>query len=154
MKSRSNVTSFKHPLLLGFENFDQSFEQACKQSQGYPPYNIERREEGVLRITLAVAGFGRNDLTVQAGPQNQLVVRGKRDEDPSRLYLYRGIANRQFQKIFLLADGMKVREAILEDGLIHIELEVPLRQERIQTVPIVNKSSSPLFLFKRGQKID
>ena len=141
-------TSFKHPLLLGFEAFEQTFEQVCKQSEGYPPYNIERRKEGLLRISLAVAGFRWEDLRVEV-EQNQLIIRGKHVEESDRLYLYRGIASRQFQKTFLLADGMKVHQATLEDGLIHIDLEPPIRHHRVQTIPIVNESTPPASLLKK-----
>lgn len=116
-----------NPLLLGFEEIERMIERAGKSAGGgYPPYNIERiagdgtRPE-VLRITLAVAGFTRDDLEVTL-EDKQLIVRGKAQDDKERDYLYRGIAARQFNKAFLLADGIEVRAADLENGLLAIDL--------------------------------
>ena len=147
----SGISLFKHPLALGFETFEETLDQVCKQSQGYPPYNLERLVDGILRLSIAVAGFRHEELMVQV-ERNRLLIRGKRREESTRLYLYRGIATRQFQKAFLLADGMKVRQAILEDGLIHIDLELPSRSHGTRTIPIVNKSKSAISLLKKEER--
>ncbi len=122
----SRVSIFSSPLLLGFEGIERLVERASKSAgDGYPPYNIERlvREDGVdqLRITLAVAGFARDDVEVTV-EDNQLIIRGRQKEDPERSYLHRGIAARQFQRSFVLADGMEVKGARLSNGLLAIDL--------------------------------
>ncbi len=124
----SRVSLFSSPLMLGFDELERMLDRASKTGgDGYPPYNIERmaRAEGEaerLRITLAVAGFSRDelDLTVE---ENQLVIRGRQRDDDERAYLHRGIAARQFSRAFVLADGMEVRSARLADGLLEINLE-------------------------------
>jgi HSP20 family molecular chaperone IbpA len=115
------------PLLLGFEEIERLIDRVGKAgAEGYPPYNIERlpRQDGrpeTLRITLAVAGFTRDQLEV-ALEDNQLLVRGRQDDDKSRDYLHRGIAARQFQRTFVLADGIEVGSADLSNGLLSIDL--------------------------------
>ena len=123
----TRMTMLSNPLLLGFEEIERMIERAGKSAGGgYPPYNIERivgdgtRPE-VLRITLAVAGFTRDDLDITL-EDKQLIVRGKAQDDKDRDYLYRGIAARQFNKAFLLADGIEVRAADLMNGLLSIDL--------------------------------
>lgn len=116
------LTLFDSPLFLGFDHFEKTFDRLRKSADGYPPYNIEQIGENGLRITLAVAGFTMDELDVQA-EHNQLVIRGQQREEQERMYLHRGIAARQFQKSFVLADGIEVRGASLDNGLLHIELE-------------------------------
>jgi HSP20 family molecular chaperone IbpA len=121
------MTMLSNPLLLGFEEIERMIERAGKSAGGgYPPYNIERiagdhSQAEVLRITLAVAGFTRQDLDITL-EDKQLIVRGKAQDDQARDYLYRGIAARQFSKAFLLADGIEVRAADLQNGLLSIDL--------------------------------
>ena len=119
--SRVSLTS--HPFLLGFEQLDRLVERTAKAgSDGYPPYNIEQRDEDTFRITLAVAGFAEEDLAITL-EDGHLVVRGKQPEaDTERTFLHRGIAARQFQRSFVLADRVEVSEASLECGLLHIDL--------------------------------
>jgi HSP20 family molecular chaperone IbpA len=123
------------PLLLGFEEIERLIDRASKTAgDGYPPYNIERLprnglEPERLRITLAVAGFAREDLEVSF-EENQLVIRGKQKDDVERQYLHRGIAARQFQRAFVVADGITVKVAELKDGLLSIDLEQP-QPERV-----------------------
>ena len=123
----SRMTLLSSPLLLGFEEIERLVDRVGKSgADGYPPYNIERvvRSEAapeMLRITLAVAGFSRAQLEVTIA-DNQLLVRGRQDDDKSRAYLHRGIAARQFQRTFVLADGIEVRSADLENGLLIIDL--------------------------------
>ncbi len=123
----TRMTLMSSPLLLGFEEIERLIDRVGKGgADGYPPYNIERvarSESGpeTLRIVLAVAGFRREQLEVLV-EDNQLVVRGKQEDDRSREYLHRGIAARQFQRTFVLADGIEVRSADLENGLLTVDL--------------------------------
>src|SRR5204862_7587168 len=104
-------------------------------SDGYPPYNVEQLSENELRITLAVAGFAMADLTITI-EENQLVIRGKQAADTDRIYLHRGIAARQFQRSFVLAEGIEVRGAWLDNGLLHVDLVRPNIEPRVRTIPI------------------
>ncbi|MEZ5815570.1 MAG: Hsp20 family protein [Hyphomicrobiaceae bacterium] len=123
----TRMTLMSSPLLLGFEEIERLIERVGKNgSDGYPPYNIERigrSDDGpeTLRITLAVAGFKRDQLDVLV-EDNQLIIRGKQEDDRDRQYLHRGIAARQFQRTFVLAEGIEVRAADLENGLLTIDL--------------------------------
>ena len=119
----SRISFTSHPFLLGFEQLDQLVERTAKAgSDGYPPYNIEQRDEDTFRITLAVAGFAEEDLSITL-EDGHLVIRGKQPEDDrERTFLHRGIAARQFQRSFVLADRVEVSEASLECGLLHIDL--------------------------------
>lgn len=125
----SRVSLFSAPFLLGFDAFEERFDRLAKASEGYPPYNIERaaQQEGgeTWFISIAVAGFTRNDLEVIA-EDNQLIVRGRQTEDGARQFLHRGIAARQFQRTFLLADGMRVEGAELSHGLLVITVYRPV----------------------------
>jgi HSP20 family molecular chaperone IbpA len=125
----SRIPSLSSPFLLGFEEIERALDRVSKASDGYPPYNIERvaRDEQnpeCLRITLAVAGFTRDQLDVTV-EENQLVIRGRQQDDKTRQYLHRGIAARQFQRTFVLADGMEVMGADLKNGLLSIDLIRP-----------------------------
>jgi len=125
-----------NPFLLGFEDVERLVERAAKSaSDGYPPYNIEQHGDGTYRITLAVAGFIDSDLAVTL-EDGQLIVRGRKPEDSARSYLHRGIAARQFQRSFVLADGVKVRAASLENGLLNIELNRVELEDIVKTIPI------------------
>lgn len=135
---------FGQPYLLGFDGIEQALDRAAKAAgDGYPPYNIERlsrtgTEPDRLRITLAVAGFTREQLDVTL-EENQLVVRGRQADDKARQYLHRGIAARQFQRSFLLADGMEVIGADLRDGLLSIDLARPEPERVVRRIDIVAK---------------
>jgi HSP20 family molecular chaperone IbpA len=132
----SRLSLFNSPLLLGFDHFERALDRVSKIStDGYPPYNIEQLGENALRITLAVAGFTMSDLGITV-EDNQLVVRGKQAEDTQRVYLHRGIAARQFQRSFVLAEGIEVRGARLDNGLLHIDLVRPEVETRVRTVEI------------------
>jgi HSP20 family molecular chaperone IbpA len=136
----SRVPSLSSPFLLGFDEIERVLDRVAKGADGYPPYNIERvardqdRPES-LRITLAVAGFARDQLDVTV-EENQLVIRGKQQDDKTRQYLHRGIASRQFQRTFVLADGMEVLGADLKNGLLSIDLARPEPQRTVKTVSI------------------
>ncbi len=130
---------FDSPFLLGFDHTRSLIERAAKAaSEGYPPYNVEERGEGRLRITLAVAGFAADQLSV-ALEDNQLVVTGRGDKDRTaaeRAFLHRGIAARNFVRSFVLADGMDVEGASLEHGLLHIDVLRPEPARLVREIPI------------------
>ena len=128
---------FTSPLFLGFDHLEQVLERASKNAaDGYPPYNIEQTGPTGLRITLAVAGFTMDDLQITQ-EENQLVIRGRQAEDAQgRVFLHRGIAARQFQRAFVLAEGIEVRGAWLDNGLLHIDLARPQPEARVRTIEI------------------
>lgn len=138
----TRVSVFNSPLLLGFDHFERVLDRISKSSaEGYPPYNIEQIGEDGLRITLAVAGFSMDDLTV-AIEDNQLIIRGRQaEEDASRIFLHRGIAARQFQRSFVLAEGIEVKGATLDNGLLHVDLQRPLPETRVRTIKIEKATS-------------
>lgn len=132
----SRVSLLNSPLLLGFDQFERTLEQLAKApAEGYPPYNIERIGEDMLRITLAVAGFTQDDLDITL-EDNQLTVSGRQRDDDSRVYLHRGIAARQFRRNFVLADGIEVTGAVLDSGLLHVDLRQPKPQRNIRKIEI------------------
>jgi len=136
----SRMTPFSSPLLLGFDAMEKTLERIAKGSDGYPPYNIERiaaaeNRAEALRITLAVAGFAQSDLEVTV-QENQLTIRGRQVETEDRDYLHRGIAARQFQRTFMLADGMRVLNADLKNGLLSIDLVKPEREREAKRIDI------------------
>lgn len=127
---------FDSPFLLGFDHTRNLIERAAKAAaESYPPYNVEDRGEGSLRITLAVAGFTPDQLAVTI-EDRQLTVAGKREGGGEEAFLHRGIAARGFLRTFVLADGMVVERAILEHGLLHIDLSRPEPERRVQRIPI------------------
>ena len=128
--------AFNSPFLLGFEHIERLLERSAKTAQdAYPPYNIEHLGENRLRIALAVAGFTADDLSVTV-ENNQLVIRGRQAEPEDRTFLHRGIAARQFQRAFVLAEGIEVLGAELKHGLLAIELERPEPTNVIRTIPV------------------
>lgn len=131
----SRVSMFSSPLLLGFDQFERTLDRLAKNAEGYPPYNIERIGENGLCITLAVAGFASDELAIEL-VENQLTIRGKQTDDGERVYLHRGIAARQFQRTFMLADGIEVAGARLNNGLLSIDLVRPVLEPRIRTIRI------------------
>lgn len=133
----TKLTLGSHPFLLGFEQLEQLVERTAKSdSASYPPYNIEQRSDGAYRITLAVAGFAEDDLEITV-EDRQLVVRGKQSEPSDRrVFLHRGIAARQFQRTFVLADGVEVSGASMEHGLLHIDLMRSEPEKTVQRITI------------------
>jgi len=135
----SRVSLFSAPFLLGFDTFEERLDRLAKAADSYPPYNIERVPEadGAERflISIAVAGFGASELDVVT-EDNTLVVRGRQKDDPARQYLHRGIAARQFQRSFLLADGVQVEDAILRDGMLIISVRRPRPEEVARRIEI------------------
>lgn len=140
MNTRLSV--FDSPLFLGFDHFEKTFDRLRKTaSEGYPPYNIEQTGEDGLRITLAVAGFTMDDLDIEL-ENNQLVIRGRQVDDAERIYLHRGIAARQFQRSFVLADGIVVEGASLDNGLLHIDMRRVTPESTARKIPIAGKTNS------------
>lgn len=133
----TKLTLGSHPYLLGFEQLERLLERTAKSgNEGYPPFNIEQTSESSYRITLAVAGFAERDLSITV-EDKQLVIRGRQsDEGAERVFLHRGIAARQFQRSFVLADGVEVGEALMENGLLHIDLTRAQPETVVQTINI------------------
>ncbi|MDF1872533.1 Hsp20 family protein [Vannielia sp.] len=133
----SKLNFGSHPFLLGFEQLERLVERTAKTgSEGYPPFNIEQSSENSYRITLAVAGFAEQDLSITV-EESQLVIRGRQsEEDEGRIFLHRGIAARQFQRSFVLADGVEVAGAKMENGLLHVDLMRAEPETVIQTIKI------------------
>lgn len=135
--SMTKLTLGSYPHLLGFEQLERLLERTAKSgNEGYPPFNIEQTSEGSYRITLAVAGFREQDLAITV-EDRQLVIRGRQQDDTAdRMFLHRGIAARQFQRSFVLADGVEVGEAIMENGLLHVDLTLLRPETVVQTIQI------------------
>ena len=139
----SRVPSLSSPFLIGFDQIERALDRVAKAADGYPPYNIERLaadgcEPERLRITLAVAGFTLDQLEVTV-EEKELVIRGRQQDDKSRQYLHRGIAARQFQRTFVLADGMEVQKADLKNGLLSIDLARPEPARMVRTIQIAEQ---------------
>jgi HSP20 family molecular chaperone IbpA len=136
--------AFNSPLLLGFDHLERVLDRASKSAgEGYPPYNIEQIDESRLRITLAVAGFTMDDLSVTV-EDTQLVVRGRpSDEDKERNYIHRGIGKRQFQRAFVMAEGIEITGATLDNGLLHVDLERPIQEIEVRTIKIEQPKNGP-----------
>lgn len=150
----SRMTLLNSPLMLGFEHVERTLDRVAKMSaEGYPPYNIEQLSETRMRITLAVAGFAEADLGVHRDG-DQLIVTGRQQEkgaEDGRVFLHRGIAARQFQRSFVLADGIEVDGATLADGLLHVDLTRPLPESRVQTIPIAKGGAAGRALDVEGE---
>ena len=133
----SKLTLGSYPHLLGFEQLERLLERSAKTgNEGYPPYNIEQTSDYSYRLTLAVAGFAEADLSITV-EDRQLVIRGRQSEDGAdRVFLHRGIAARQFQRSFVLADGVDVGEAVMENGLLHVDLTRAKPEQIVQTIQI------------------
>jgi HSP20 family molecular chaperone IbpA len=144
----SRLSLLSNPLLLGFDEIERLIERANKGGgDGYPPYNVERipatnGSGDLLRITLAVAGFTREDLEITL-EDSQLKIRGKQQDDKGRDYLYRGIAARQFARTFVLAEGIEVKSANLANGLLAIDLERPEPERQVRTITISDRKAQP-----------
>ena len=131
------MSIFNSPFLLGFDQFERTIDRISKlSSDTYPPYNIEQISQNSLRITVAVAGFKKNELDVSL-EGNQLQIRGnKKDEETERIFIHRGIATRQFQRNFVLADGIEVKEASMDDGLLFVDLTQPINNDQSVKIEI------------------
>ena len=133
----TKLTLASHPYMLGFEQLERLLERNAKTgNEGYPPFNIEQTSDYGYRITLAVAGFAEEDLSITV-EDRQLVIRGRQNEaDQGRIFLHRGIAARQFQRSFVLADGVEAGEAVMENGLLHVDLQRAKPEMVVQTIKI------------------
>lgn len=133
----TKLTLASYPHMLGFEQLERMLERSAKSgNEGYPPFNIEQTSERSYRITLAVAGFSEANLSITV-EDRQLVIRGRQSEDSEgRVFLHRGIAGRQFQRSFVLADGVEVGEALMENGLLHVDLTQAKPETVVQTISI------------------
>ncbi len=133
----TKMTLGAHPYLLGFERLERLMERTAKsENNGYPPFNIEQTSENSYRITLALAGFCEDDISITV-EERQLMIRGRQaEEDGERVYLHRGIAARQFQRSFVLAEGVEVAGAALENGLLHVDLNKAEPERVVQTIKI------------------
>jgi HSP20 family molecular chaperone IbpA len=131
------MSIFNSPFLLGFDQFERTIDRISKlSSDSYPPYNIEQISQNSLRITVAVAGFKKNELDVSL-EGNQLQIRGnKKDDERDRIFIHRGIATRQFQRNFVLADGIEVNEASMDDGLLFVDLTQPINNDQSVKIEI------------------
>ncbi len=148
----TRVSVFNSPLLLGFDQIERMLDRVSKASaDGYPPYNIERTGDDRLRITLAVAGFTAESLSIDV-EDNQLVIRGRHEDDTERAYLHRGIAARQFQRSFVLAEGIEVTTATLDNGLLHVDLVRPQPEPRRRSIEIRPVGSRAEALPTAGAK--
>ena len=139
----TKLTFASHPFLLGFDQLERLVERTAKNGHdGYPPYNIEQTSDWSYRITLAVAGFREDDLAITV-EDRQLVIRGRQSEDAGqRVFLHRGIASRQFQRSFVLAEGIEVVGASLDNGLLNIDLKRPMPEPKIRTIKIEQTAPS------------
>ncbi len=151
----ARTTGFNSPLLLGFDNLERILDRASKTSaEGYPPYNIEQTGKYKLRITLAVAGFSMDDLQVTV-EDNQLVIRGRtQDDDAERTFLHRGIAARQFQRSFVVADGIEIIGASLDNGLLNIDLEQYVAEPEVRKIEITKGSTNTEDAKDKPKTID
>ena len=139
----SRMSVFNSPFLLGFEQFERTIDRISKLStETYPPYNIEQISSNLLRITIAVAGFEKADLEINL-EGNQLQIKGfKKEENDERIFLHRGIATRQFQRNFVLAEGIEVEGASMENGLLSVDLSQPINSEESKKIEIKDSSKS------------
>lgn len=156
----TRLSLFDSPMFLGFDQLEQTFDRLRKSAgEGYPPYNIEQIGENGLRITLAVAGFTMDDLDIEI-ENNQLIIRGRQEDDPERMYLHRGIAARQFQRSFVLAEGIEVLGATLDNGLLHIDMQRVVPESKAKKISISapegtktnGKSSAKAIDVETGKK--
>jgi HSP20 family molecular chaperone IbpA len=133
----TKLTLASYPHMLGFEQLERVLERSAKSgNEGYPPFNIEQTNDRSYRITLAVAGFAEEDLSITV-EDRQLVIRGRQtDDSEGRVFLHRGIAGRQFQRRFVLADGVEVGEALMDNGLLHVDLTQAKPETVVQTINI------------------
>lgn len=144
----TRLSLFNSPFLLGFDQLERALDRVSKASaDGYPPYNIEQTGENALRITLAVAGFTKDDIAITI-EDRQLMIRGKQTEDENRAYLHRGIAARQFLRSFVLAEGIEVVGAEMANGLLHVELVRPTSESKTRTVEIKTSEEARKPRFK------
>lgn len=145
------MSPFQNPFLLGFDGLEDLLFRVAKGADSFPPYNVEQLDESTLRMSLAVAGYNEEDLDV-AQENNQLIIRGHQESDDTRHYLHRGIAARNFIKTFILAEGMKIESAHLNNGLLIIDLKRPKVEKLIRNIPIQTSTNKPKVLQHKKKK--
>ena len=147
------MSIFNSPFLLGFDQFERTIDRISKlSSDSYPPYNIEQISQNSLRITVAVAGFKKDELDVSL-EGNQLQIRGnKKDDERDRIFIHRGIATRQFQRNFVLADGIEVKEASMDDGLLFVDLTQPINNDQSVKIEIKDNKKKKTNLISLGNE--
>lgn len=145
------MTVFNNPFMLGFDELENMLSRMTKSAEGFPPYNIEQTAEDTLKIVLAVAGYTESDLDIIV-EDNQLMIRGRQAQNPDKKYLHHGIAARSFIKTFVLADGMVIEGACLENGLLSVDLRKPHKQTKVQHITIKTKSKPVLLETPRRRK--
>ncbi len=149
----TRLSLFESPLFLGFDQFERTLERIKKSTgDGYPPYNIEQIGDHALRITLAVAGFTMENLDIEL-ENNQLTVRGKQVDDKDRVFIHRGIAARQFQRSFVLADGIEVAGASLDNGLLNIDLKRIVPEVQVQKIQITKGEKTKETKSLKSEKV-
>lgn len=131
------LSFFSSPLFLGFDHFERLIDSMSKLDDSYPPYNIEQIANNGFRITLALAGFKKENINISVD-NNQLIIKGRQEADKNTVYIYRGIATRQFIKSFVLADGVEVRSAEFDNGLLHLNLLRIKNQSNLKTIEITS----------------
>lgn len=144
----SNLTPFNNPFLVGFDELEQLLLRVAKGADSFPPYNVEQLNASTFQITMAVAGYSEEDLELTQ-EENQLVIRGRQEPNPNRHFLHQGIAARSFIKSFVLADGMKIENVVLENGLLIITLQKPEKKPNIKKIEITKRSKT-IQLNKKG----
>ena len=144
----SNLTPFNNPFLVGFDELEQLLLRVAKGADSFPPYNVEQLDASTFQITMAVAGYSEEDLELTQ-EENQLVIRGRQEPNPNRHFLHQGIAARSFIKSFVLADGMKIKKVVLENGLLIIALQKPEKKPNIKRIEITKRSKT-VQLDKKG----
>ena len=149
----NRMSIFNSPFLLGFDQFERTIDRISKlSSDSYPPYNIEQISQNSLRITVAVAGFKKNELDVSL-EGNQLQIRGnKKDDVGDKIYIHRGIATRQFQRNFVLAEGIEVKEASMDDGLLFVDLTQPINNDQSVKIEIKDTKKKKANLISLGNE--
>lgn len=147
----ANINPFNNPFMLGFDELENMLLRISKGSESFPPYNIEQLAPDKMRISLAVAGYAESDLDVSV-EENQLIIRGQQGKDDSRRFLHHGIAGRSFIKSFVLADGLKITEAFLENGLLNIDLVKPEKPKNIRQITIRTKKNALNLLTTQENK--
>ena len=145
------MTVFNNPFMLGFDELENMLSRMTKSAEGFPPYNIEQTGTETLKIVLAVAGYTEADLDIIV-EDNQLIIRGRQAQNTEKHYLHHGIAARSFIKSFVLADGMVIEGACLENGLLSVDLRKPQKQTKVQRIAIKTKSKSVLLDTSRRKK--
>lgn len=145
------MTVFNNPFMLGFDELENMLSRMTKSAEGFPPYNIEQTGSETLKIVLAVAGYTESDLDIIV-EDNQLIIRGRQAQNPDKKYLHHGIAARSFIKTFVLADGMVIEGACLENGLLSVDLRKPQKQTKVQRIAIKTNSKPVLLDTPRRKK--